>query len=439
MNNIGVKLAVRLVDNNNTIGSGFYIPLPKQDYDIIGTAKHCLCNNDPKDCRLENPNVCDNCSDIEFQTLEYKNEDKTNTIEPLDENPIYLSDRDVAFIKVNKNKEIQNVQNIQVEQNGEKLYSYGFPNGTNAEGTDIRFEIPLEVGNNSKLSLPIQTNSSSNLETQQDNLAGLSGSGVYTHSGNLIGVYTETQSIANGIAVKFDNHIISFLRSQSIDFTSSLFESFTSYLDGAFDGFDVVQKPIEFVANSVVKEITPQEILEQLGNDISYSPEFNSIDKLISHLEQNKNKNGRLWKGWLQLLTYLKTLQIKLDDCSNIRIGLDVDHGEHTYKIDLRVKLYFTDKSSYETSLDYIQNSFNKESDSNTCIVFRSETDQKERKIFNTSKGIIDNVAGVNPLVPPKLNIGLIGLSRLSDVVINSDNMNEVRIELKNCLQDAIK
>ena len=179
--------------------------------------------------------------------------------------------------------------------------------------------------------------------------------------------------------------------------------------------------------------------MNQLGKDISYFPEFTTVEELISHLENNKNRNIRMWEGWLQLLTYLKTLQVDIKDSSDIKIKLEIDGNERKYSLEIKVNLLFTEKSSYETSVDYIHRKFQREKSSNACIVFRSDSDQKERKIFNAQKEIIENVAGINPLEPPRFNIGTIGLSRISDVVINENKMNQVRVELKKCFQDAIK
>ena len=164
---------------------------------------------------------------------------KTNAIKPLNEDPFFLNDRDVGFIKIEKQESNDITFNIHKDQIDQLLYSYGFPSGTDSEGTEIRFEIPLDLDNNSKLSLPLRSNSTSNIEDQRENLAGLSGSGVYACNGNLVGIYIGTQSIANGFAVKFDNHIISFLKGKGIDISGNIFESFTPYQEKLLRGLTI--------------------------------------------------------------------------------------------------------------------------------------------------------------------------------------------------------
>ncbi|MCT4614456.1 MAG: hypothetical protein N4A49_06235 [Marinifilaceae bacterium] len=437
-NNIEVKLAIRLLKNNNTFASGFYIPLPEQDFDLVGTAKHCLCKKEPEECKCDNPSICNNCQNIDFDTLEFKNEDKTSTLESLNEAPLCIKDRDIAFIKVKKS--INNFNNLLINKSEQvtPLKTYGFPSGDSGNGTFKTFNTYTEK-NNSILELEFSNNSIGNLETQQTNLAGLSGSGIYSNSGCIFGVYTDTQSTGNGVAVKFDDHLIKYLKSKNISLENSLFETFESYLNGTFEGFETLKKVIENNAKNVIKEISPKEIVNQLGCNIFYSPEFNSVDNLISYLEQNKITNTRLWEGWLQLLSYLKVLQLEIKDTSNITTNLEIEQGGRNYNINIKLNLFFTDKTSYETSQEFIHNKFNCKLHSNNCVIFRSDTDQKERKIFNARKAIIENIAGIDSNVPQNFNFGTVGLSKLSDAVINSENLNQVRVELKKCFQDAIK
>lgn len=438
MKNIGVKLAIKLLKEGNTIGSGFYIPLPKHDYDLIGTAKHCLCNKKPNNCSVDNPNICDNCSEPEYRKLEFKSNNSKDIFELYHRDPIIVHDRDVAFVKVKRLKDWNNGLLINKETVDIPLKTYGFPDGDNGEGTFKTFNNYVEK-ENSVLELEFSNNSTGNLETQQSNLAGLSGSGIYTSTGSIVGIYTGTQPTGNGIAVKFDKHIISFLNDNNISLANREFESFVPYSEDAFEGFVKMSTVWESETKTIIDSIAPQKVLDDLKIDLFHSPKFQTVESLIAYLEQQKEIDYRLWSGWLQLLTYLQILQVDISDTTNLLVKFEIEKEGRVYGKELKLKLFFSDKNSYDSSIDYIQKKFNQNTDNNSCLIFRSIKDQNEKVEFSALNHIVENITGIDPLAISNLNIGALGFSKLTDVAINCDNLNQVRTKLKKCFQDAIK
>lgn len=318
-----------------------------------------------------------------------------------------------------------------VENQDWKLF--GFPSGNTRNGETLNGTIQQITSITSEYKYDIDLLATTSIRTQY---GGLSGSPILNDNHKVVGIFAYQESrVLQAVSIK---KCSSFLTKNGIDVNNHSFESFSPYMKNIFDGFVDIQKPIEGFANKVMKETTPKEIIDQLGRDISYSPQYSTVEELIIYLEQHKSKNKRLWEGWLKLLTYLKALEVEIKNVSTIAVNLDIEREERTYRLGINIKLFLTDKTAYETSQDFIHNRFNKINDSNSCIVFCSESDQKERKMLNAQKCIVENISGIDPISPPKFNIGTIGLSHLSNVVIDSDNLSQVRIQLKKCFHDTI-
>ncbi|WP_321515672.1 Hachiman antiphage defense system protein HamA [Marinifilum fragile] len=222
---IGELLAVRINSyrkkGEENYGSGVIYPTKEGDYDLIFTAKHCICRKDVSECKK---NICDNCLNPDFTLAKLIIDHPENPLIHLkgkDCMVFFIEDRDFAVVRVPK-LEIENIPTpdfTDKKQFGE-IDGWGFPQINNAsEITQFHFkEVSKVVNERGKMWLPITSNTTADLQsTSQDNVKGFSGAGIFGDNKYLVGIYTDTQNSANGKGVIIDDHINQFLIDKGLE------------------------------------------------------------------------------------------------------------------------------------------------------------------------------------------------------------------------------
>lgn len=216
---LGAILSVRInsqkADSDENYGSGVIYKTNNSDYDLVFTAKHCICRKNSEVCKKFNKS-CDTCIKPYFAYTKIKIDNPTDKSFPSKVKVIEVynvEERDFSVIKVSKFR-LPNLRTPKISLNTrfEGIYGWGFPSINNFNMTEYSFLGTSKIPNSdSIMNLPFESNVNSNLEKIQENLSGFSGTGIFDINDNLIGIYTETQCSASGFGVIIDEHINSFL------------------------------------------------------------------------------------------------------------------------------------------------------------------------------------------------------------------------------------
>ncbi|RZT95777.1 uncharacterized protein DUF1837 [Ancylomarina subtilis] len=216
---IGELLAVRINSyrkkGEENYGSGVIYPTKEYDYDLIFTAKHCICRKDARECKKY---ICDTCPKPDYTIAKLVIDHPENPLIQLkgkDCKVFFIEDRDFAIVSVPK-LDIDNIPtpDFTDKKQFDNIDGWGFPQINDAsEITQFHFkEASKIVRESGKMWLPIESNATADLQSSsQDNIKGFSGAGIFGENKYLIGIYTDTQNSANGKGVIIDDHINQFL------------------------------------------------------------------------------------------------------------------------------------------------------------------------------------------------------------------------------------
>lgn len=209
---LSVRINSQRTPTDEKYGSGVIYRTENCDYDLVFTAKHCICRKNSDDCEKS----CDTCKNPDFAKSQIKIDNPTNESFPSKVkvlNVYNVEERDFSVIKVSKFR-LPNLRTPKIFLNTrfEGIYGWGFPSINNFNMTEYSFLGTSKIPNSdSIMNLPFESHVNSNLEKIQENLNGFSGTGIFDINDNLIGIYTETQCSASGFGVIIDEHINSFL------------------------------------------------------------------------------------------------------------------------------------------------------------------------------------------------------------------------------------
>lgn len=278
--------------------------------------------------------------------------------------------------------------------------------------------------------------------------AGISGSPILNANDEVVGVFKRQDTHTfGGISIKRAEQ---FLKDNNTKPSPDSLLCFTSYADGMFAQFEDSKLLCEDCAEELVQEVNPQLILEAVKGELFYPKRNNNIDDIIKFLKQSVNVDEQLWKGWLELLTFVKILRGKYNEVNHIRIPLTrteiqkkfgLFSTKKTIDISIEIDFYFTEKDTYSS---IVRKFIHKESSTdnlgtNICHVFNSNQEYFGTKPMNASDVIIDitNPRNSGPNICGSY-VGVLSLKQLRDKVIESDSLEDITIKLKQLIENAI-
>lgn len=244
-----------------------------------------------------------------------------------------------------------------------------------------------------------------------------------------------------------------FLEKNSINLKPDQLQSFDHYKN-VFNLFpEDIKNDCEAHSGIVVQKVHPNNIIEELVDDIFYPKKNKNISEIIKELKSNKDLNTSIWKGWVKLLTYVNMIKGDYTQANHIKFTLnDIDvkklYGdeikmEGNVSIPLKISFYFTEsKSFFQIARTYIQMQNNHKH--NNCSIFNSNEEHFSLKKFSNADKvkIISNISGNTTTafkIEERIHVGVLSLNALTEQIINSSDLNDVNINIEKLFLDAIK
>jgi len=333
---------------------------------------------------------------------------------------------------------------------GLKLKSFGYPAPVNSQERTTGVNIDATINSiNRAFSAEVKHDLVFNFSSgSQVDHAGISGAPIFNSKHEVVGVFKRQDSQTfGGISI---NRAEQFLKDNNIEFKPDSLHCFSSYAEGMFAQFEDTKHYCENYAEELVKEVNPQLILKAVKGELFYPERKDNLDGIIKFLKQSVNVDEQLWKGWLELLTFVKILKGKYNEVNHIRIPLTRTEiqkkfglfpAEKTIDISIAIDFYFTEKDTYSSIVrKFIHKELNKDSlGTNICHVFNSNQEYFGAKPINASDVIIDitNPENSGPNICGAY-VGVLSLKQLRDKVIESNSLEDITTKLKQLIENAI-
>ena len=425
MSNIEASTCRIIIERENGYkerGTGFFI-----DNKQILTCNHVLSDDQLK---------------IEISKIGLLDEGITLTAKVIDQCP----NCDFALLEIIDEYENQNVLSLcdSLIINEENIEIFGYPNTDEGQliGKYLKGNISRYVTDNEESIHDIILNIPN--YTKSEKYEAFSGSPIINNFGQVLGIlkYRDEQHLA-AVSIK---KAISFLGRNNIKVKPDQLESFDIYNDKSFVGFEDRQPECEVESEKPLENLSPKDIIDSNKGELFYPKKSQNINEVIEFLRKSKDISSKLWKGWIQLLTYVEILRGDNENSNNISIDITskelikrfgVFNSYKTINIKLYLNFYFTEEEHYFKIASKSIHENNKKGFSNhTCNVFNSNIED----FGNTNKHIMDicNPEGSGPSIP-KFKIGALSLSQLNREVKSSNSLGEVSNNLKKVFEDAIK
>lgn len=272
---------------------------------------------------------------------------------------------------------------------------------------------------------------------------GFSGSPVINNYGQVTSIikYEAARSLSS-VSIKKAKP---FLEKNGISINPDQIVSFNLFKNGVFAGFADRENECEVESNRPIDLLSPKLIIEKNKDELFYPRKNLEIKDLIAYLRKNKDLNDKLWKGWIQLLTYVEILKGDYRDANSISIKIT---SKELYKqfgllnrtkeinIDLYLNFYLTEEKDYfKIAQKSIHENRKNQIAKHTCNIFNSNIEQ----FGNTNKLVVDisNPEYSGPSIP-NIRIGALSLLQINRAVIDSDSLADVSNNLKKIFEDAI-
>lgn len=425
MSNIEASTCKVIIEKENgeeEKGTGFFIT-NKQ----ILTCNHVISNNQIK---------------IVISKIGLKDNGDTLTAKVIDR----CESCDFALLEIIDDFENENILNLCNSEiiPEENIQIFGYPNteegqliGKELKGNIGRYIIDsVESIHDIILDIPSYSRS--------ERYDAFSGSPIINNFGQVLGIlkYRDDQHLA-AVSIK---KAISFLEKNKIKVKSDQLQTFDDYIEKVFAGFEDRQSECEIESINPLKTLKPQTIIEANRGELFYPEKPHNIGELIKLLRKSKELNSRLWKGWIQLLTYVEILKGDYKDPNNICVHITSNEFYKKFglikttrnvNMDLYLNFYFTEENSYlKIARKLIHENKKGGLSKNVCNIFNSNGVD-----FGNTNNItedISNPVGSGPSIQ-NYKIGRLSLSQLNREVISSTSITDVCNNLKKILENAIK
>ncbi len=331
---------------------------------------------------------------------------------------------------------------------GLKLNLFGYPDNKDSDERITGVDIECTIKNINKVfQQDVKHDLMLNLETVGDKYdhEGISGSPILNSNNDVVGIFKRQGVFAfGGVSV---NRAEQFLIDNDIEVKPDSLSCFSNYADGVFTHFEDLKLYCEDYSDDLTKEVSPQLILKAREGKLFYPEKKESIDDIIKFLKTVTSVDEHLWKGWLELLTFVKLLDGEFKDItipfSKIEKGKKFVFFANDKEIDITIAIdfFFTEKETYSSIVrKFIHKKSNGENlGTNVCYVFNSDDNNFGTKPIKPSD-IIPNISNPENSGPDicKPEVRITSLKLLRDKVIKSNSKADSIINLKKLIADAI-
>jgi len=366
------------------------------------------------------------------------------------------SDTDLAILRLTNNAEhtaslhICSLEPIK----GITWESFGYPNTTN--GRSIGEVLEGQIRDYSvHTGFPphdiVLAVDGYNVSTSQ--YQGFSGSPLVDDYGNVIAILRFSSS--NSLDALSIKKAKLFLEKHQIICKQDYLLDFEEYSCNCFAGFDDDPKRMcNTYATTIKAEVKPNAIASDLLGKLYYPHQAGNLDEIIAYLKKNPTTNKGLWKGWLELLSYLSIIPSSRTDFNSISITLTSRHFSELFgkqletasdTIDVKLNFFWTEGKAYLNVIsDYAHNKLKNGTESNTCYIFNSGDPDFGRRgpKAGFKQNIIPDISGDESAglhIIKKMNFGMLSLNQLSQQVLACDNAEEARPKIQELFINALQ
>lgn len=283
---------------------------------------------------------------------------------------------------------------------------------------------------------------------------GFSGSPMVDGYGNVIGVYLF--SGANSLDSVSIWKAKSFLLANSVAVKDDYLADFKQYGALCFNGFEPDPLGIcKLQMQSATMGNGPNEIVKSLAGRIFYPEKKLSVEAVISELKNNVMLNQLLWKGWLELLTYVSMLNAQYPSAGRITVELPtskvmavlgIKFKKSPKIIKVKINFFWTEGTPWSTiTRQYIHDQFTKgKSVGGGCYIFNSADEGfgRQRPPSGFKKGIVTNIAAPKEAsirIQGDFDFGLLSLGNFTEEVLNCTTLAQTTQKLEQLLLNALE
>jgi hypothetical protein len=280
--------------------------------------------------------------------------------------------------------------------------------------------------------------------SRSENYKAFSGSPITNSFGQVLGIlkYRDEQHLA-AVSIK---KALPFLEKNDIEVKPDQLQSFDIFNKNVFVGFEDRQSECEVESQVPIKTLSPEKILNSNRGELFYPKKPQNIKELVVFLRKSKGLNSKLWKGWIQLLTYVEILKGNYKDPNNISIHIKsselykkfgIINSSKTINMQLYLNFYFTEEEGFlKIARKLIHENKKASLTKNVCNIFNSNVIDFGNT--NNIKQDISSPIGSGPSIQ-NFKVGRLSLSQLNREIKSSNSLGDVSENLKKIFEDAIK
>lgn len=279
-----------------------------------------------------------------------------------------------------------------------------------------------------------------------------SGSPVLNYNGDVLSIILDrNDKYLSAVSV---NKMNSFLQKHGIEVKPDQLDSFENYNKDVFIGFGELKETCEVESTMPLGLISPTNILVNLNQDLFYPKKQKTPQEIIAYLRCNKEIDNQLWKGWIELLTYIEILKGEYSEINNLSIYITINDIEKLYgfipkrksivNLKLELKFFFTENEDYFKIAKTCIHSKNKMNQdiNRKCFIFNSHVKNFGRRplLLSDKHKIVTDISGGDKsgFRVLKAEFALLSLHQLSTEVIKSDTLLQASTNLQQLFKNAL-
>lgn len=237
-----------------------------------------------------------------------------------------------------------------------------------------------------------------------------------------------------------------FLTENTINTKPDQIVSFEIFNKDVFIGFADRENDCKIESVNPLSILSPKIIIETNNESLFYPKKNLGISEVIKYLRKHKDVNNKLWKGWIQILTYVEILKGDYNSSNSISIKISTkDISQYLgifsrtkdVNLELYLNFYLTEDADYfKIAQMSIHENRKNQIAKHTCNVFNSNIEH-----FGNTNKFIPDITSPEHCGPsiPNIKVGALSLNQLNRAVIDSSSLIEVSNNLKKIFEDAIK
>ncbi|QPK03555.1 S1 family peptidase [Vibrio kanaloae] len=426
MSEVNLKSATCKITCGNESGTGFFISSKK-----IITASHVINEYFIDETEIKVSNCHGDNKEHKARYVSHNDEAHIVVIE-LDD---YLNENYLELVNADILK-------------GERVYIYGYPKNHDGEiigeplsGNILRY---IEENEITIHDVNITVDNFDNTSSYD----GFSGSPVVNSKSQVLSfIRFKNERYLSSVSIKKSRN---FLDSQKINYFEDGLNSFDDYKNIAFNGFEGMKIICEEKSKKPLILHPPIKILEKKVEKIFYPNEVKCFEDIRVYLKNNREIDKNLWVGWAKFLTYVQIMEGNLSNIEGVNVTVSFEvlfkslgfiKRKKFVDQEIKFELMFTENESFiKVASEVMERSrVSEDLSESVCNVFNSNSENFGIRRVN-SKNIVNDIGKPDGAVPSVVRpkTGVVSLRQLTDIVINSDTLEDAKVKLKEAIEDAI-